>query len=96
MMFSLNVATEQWNALSSGTTNDLFSICFPNPSSDKINIEFSAEGHLSILNLNGQEIMNKPILKKSTQIDISSLPVGIYFFRFRNENTVQVRKIIKE
>ena len=69
---------------------------YPNPSYDKINIESSAEGHLSILNLNGQELMNKPISKKSTQIDITNLPAGIYFIRVTYEKTVQVGKFLKE
>jgi photosystem II stability/assembly factor-like uncharacterized protein len=69
---------------------------YPNPSSDKIILESSAGGDLSILNLNGKELLKQTITKPATQIDISSLPFGVYYIRFRNENTVQVEKIIKQ
>jgi hypothetical protein len=36
------------------------------------------------------------IIKTTTQIDISDLQTGIYFFRYVNEKGLQVGKIIKE
>jgi photosystem II stability/assembly factor-like uncharacterized protein len=69
---------------------------YPNPSSDKFNIETSIEGYLSIQNLSGQELLNQTIFKPSTQIYITNLPSGVYFMRFMNDKTVQVRKIIKK
>jgi hypothetical protein len=76
------------------TTNSLK--IYPNPSSDKITIETSAKGHISIQSLNGQELLNLPISKPSTQFDITNLPVGVYFMKLTNEKTVQIGKIIKE
>ena len=69
---------------------------YPTPSSDKITIETSTEGHVYIQNLNGQELLNHHISKPSAQIDINGLPVGIYFIKFINENTALVGKIIKQ
>jgi photosystem II stability/assembly factor-like uncharacterized protein len=69
---------------------------YPNPSSDKITIETSTEGHLSILNLKGQELLNQYISRPSTQIDITYMPSGVYIIRFTNEKTVQVLKIIRK
>ena len=72
---------------------------FPNPSSDKINIETSEEpnhSNLSILNLNGQELLQRIIIEPSAQVDISNLPSGVYFVKLTVDKTVHVRKIIKQ
>ena len=71
---------------------------YPNPSSDKITIEASktfSTGHLSILNLNSQEILSQTITKPSTQIDISTFPTGVYFVKLTGEKEVSVGKFIK-
>lgn len=72
---------------------------YPNPTLGKIDIEISeisSRGQLSILDLNGQELLKQTITKPSSQIDISNLQVGMYFIKFINENIFQVVKIIKE
>jgi hypothetical protein len=69
---------------------------YPNPSSGNINIKSFNEGQLTILNLKGQELISRKITKSGSQLDISSLPSGMYFVRLINTNTVQIVKIIKE
>lgn len=70
---------------------------YPNPSSTNITIESSSiPSQLSILNLNGQKLINRQITEPSAAIDISSLPGGVYFIKLKNEKTVEVRKIIKQ
>jgi photosystem II stability/assembly factor-like uncharacterized protein len=69
---------------------------YPNPASNKISIETSAEGLLSIQNVNGREILNKLLTKAYYQIDISSFASGVYFLKLTNEKSVQVGKFIKE
>lgn len=71
---------------------------YPNPANNKINIEGfqDSEFNLSILNINGQELLKQEIRNRKTQIDISKLPSGIYFIKLTNDETVEVRKIIKE
>jgi hypothetical protein len=72
---------------------------YPNPAIDKITIETSAvpaKSQLSIMNLNGQEIITHQIIEPSTQLDISSLPSGVYFVRLIGERTVGVGKMIKD
>jgi hypothetical protein len=75
-----------------------FTIC-PNPANDKITVETSstpAVSQLSIINLNGQEVLASQISEPKTQIDISNLPRGVYFVRLTNDRTVEVRKFVKE
>ena len=72
---------------------------YPNPSSDKITIETYetlAKGQLYIMNLSGQELLQQTITNPSTQIDISTLPSGVYVVKLREEKSIQVGKIIKE
>ncbi|MCX6244325.1 MAG: T9SS type A sorting domain-containing protein [Bacteroidetes bacterium] len=72
---------------------------FPNPATDKITIKI-AEGQalsqLSILNLNGEEVLTRSLIKPKTQIDISNLPSGIYFVRLTNKSNVATGKFVKQ
>jgi hypothetical protein len=75
----------------------IFSI-YPNPSSTQVTIETTAiptQSHLSIVNINGQELMTRQITEAKTQLDISNLPGGVYFVRMTSERTVDVGKMIK-
>lgn len=72
---------------------------YPNPSFDFVTIEtsdFQNIGHLSIFNLNGQEVITCQIIKNTCKIDISHLSSGIYFVKLTNDRKVEVGKIIKE
>ena len=71
---------------------------YPNPAFDKITIEISgmpSMGQLSIVNLNGVELLSRQITAPGTVVDINSLSSGIYILKFSNEKTVQVGKFIK-
>ena len=72
---------------------------YPNPAANTITFEASAlSGNdvLSIFNINGQKVLDQPITDRHTSVDISSLPAGSYFLRYRNGNTVEVGSLIKE
>ena len=72
---------------------------YPNPATDKITIETSAtqgQSQLSVMNLNGEEVLTRSLIKPKTQIDISNLPIGIYFVRLSNDKTVEVGKFVKQ
>jgi acyl-[acyl carrier protein]--UDP-N-acetylglucosamine O-acyltransferase len=72
---------------------------YPNPSSDYITIETSAiptKSQLSIMNLNGQHLITLQITEPKTQLDISTLPNGVYFVQLTGERTVEVRKFVKQ
>jgi uncharacterized protein (TIGR02145 family) len=71
---------------------------YPNPSSNEITIktsELSTKGHLSILNLNGQQLLQLEITEPTTIIDVSTLPSGVYFVRVTGERTVKMGKFVK-
>ena len=91
----------KYDSVSSGI-NDLqesrLSI-YPNPATDKITIETSGEtigSSLTLLNIEGQQLITSQITQQKTQLDISSLPSGVYFVRLTNDRTVEVGKFIKK
>lgn len=69
---------------------------YPNPASTDIIIETIAKGHLFVMNLRGQQLLQQTIMKPLTQIDISNLPSGFYVVRLVGERGVQVFKVIKD
>jgi hypothetical protein len=72
---------------------------YPNPVTDKITVETSStptQSQLSIMNVNGQQLITRHITEPKTQIDISNLPSGVYFVRLTNNRTVEVGKFIKQ
>jgi len=69
---------------------------FPNPASSHITIEAPMHGQISILNLQGQELINSQITEQKTTVDISTLPSGVYLLKVTGERAVQVGKFVKQ
>lgn len=72
---------------------------YPNPVSALLTIEteqLTKEGTVTIININGQELIRQRIKNSTTQIDINKLTSGIYFVKLVTNKIVEVRKIIKE
>ncbi len=68
---------------------------YPNPSQSVVNISTSINGDLDmeVFSLNGQSL-NQQQFEKSTQVDVSNLPSGIYFLQIKGEGILETRKII--
>ena len=69
---------------------------YPNPASDFITIEIPTQSQISILNLNGQEVLEQTTTEPRTVVDISTLPNGLYFVRVRGEMIVGLGKFVKQ
>lgn len=78
-------------------TNNTYDI-FPNPAKDYITIENNSNDDelISIFSTQGQLLLQKPIIKPKSIIDISCLAKGIYFIRISNQNDDKVSSFIKE
>lgn len=77
--------------------NNVFSV-YPNPADSFITIETSSEqirSQLSILNLNGQQLMFQEVTIPNMKIDISNIAAGVYIVRLVNERGTEVMKFIK-
>jgi len=71
---------------------------YPNPATGEITIETSAsltQTQLSIMNVNGQQLITLIVTGPKTQIDISRLPGGVYFVRITNDKMLEFEKFIK-
>ena len=66
---------------------------FPNPASGSVSIA-GFEGQVTIVDLNGREVMTAQVGDTRASIDISSLPAGAYFVRLTSERQTAVRKLI--
>jgi hypothetical protein len=69
---------------------------YPNPTQGKCTFETTAKGHLSILNLNGQQLLQQEVTELTTTIDVSTLPSGIYVVKLIGEKEGQVGEFIKQ
>jgi photosystem II stability/assembly factor-like uncharacterized protein len=72
---------------------------YPNPSKDKITISspsITKDTKLSIFNVNGEKVIERLLTDNETQLDISTLPRGVYFVKVQNETMVGVGKMVKE
>ncbi|MEO8086689.1 MAG: T9SS type A sorting domain-containing protein [Bacteroidota bacterium] len=68
---------------------------FPNPSNHNIKISSGETlDHISICNLQGENILNLTSDKKETSIDVSRLPKGIYFIKVIAAGNSTTQKLI--
>jgi hypothetical protein len=83
--------SEDCSPLSASDNNEnIESMFYPNPTTG--NIYISEPGNIALCDLSGKLLLEE---KNTKQLDISSLPAGIYFLRF-GENNQQLFKVIKE
>ena len=71
---------------------------YPNPASNTIIIELNnnTTTTASVYNLQGQLLMQQALTAPKTEMDIRSLPNGVYVIKLSSENGVTVKKFIKE
>jgi hypothetical protein len=97
-----NRYNETGQIVTSDKTDDIYLLnevfVFPVPAKDKICIKISripVNGVVSILTVDGKEIMKNKIKDSRTELDISKLPTGIYVIRLSNNNISKQFKIVK-
>jgi hypothetical protein len=72
---------------------------YPNPVFESVTIETSPvikESTLSIYNVNGLKLIEHSIKESKAELNLSSLASGMYIIKLTNNQTIEVRKIIKE
>lgn len=87
------------DSISEGSIEDSIFNVYPNPANFEITIEYLGNNKnctLTVLNINGQELIRQQIINRKTKIDISNLKKGTYILKVITDKTVEVRKIIKE
>lgn len=74
-------------------------LLYPNPASDHITIETSStpvNSRLSLLDVEGRQIITCQFTGPKMKIDIRNLPCGVYFVRLLDDRMVQVGKFVKQ
>ncbi len=71
---------------------------FPNPATDLLTIktEASTNGSISISNSIGQVLLQQSLDDNKTNIDIKTLPSGLYYAIIKGENGSIVKKFVKQ
>ncbi len=69
----------------------------PNPTTDQLTIKMDQDAYymLTITNSVGQEIMQKPLTRSETNINVDMLPAGLYYITFRGNSGTTMRKFVK-
>ena len=70
-------------------------VIFPDPSQGMLSMETTAHGPFSITDLNGRELITGRVNGPRTQIDVSSLPSGIYFIRLTSNTAIVTGKFVR-
>ena len=90
------------NSSGIGTIDNLTKfLLYPNPAADKIKVEIEQSSpsqnlDCSVYDIRGQLILKQPMQNLVLEIDITSLPRGMYFLKVENQEGVAVRIFIKE
>lgn len=69
---------------------------YPNPSPGIYNLTNFENCSITILSTDGKVILNKQAQTSNVQIDLSSMPAGIYFMQVLNEGRLYYSKLIKQ
>jgi len=72
---------------------------YPDPAGDLITFETSTQhtqSQLSISSINGKQLITRQLTQPKMQVDISSLPSGVYFVQLINDKSVAPVKFIKK
>ena len=66
---------------------------YPNPTTDKLNIDIESDCSVTIYNSIGQQIKTVNLYKGSNEINISPLAAGVYYFK---TDSNYISKVIKK
>ena len=68
---------------------------YPNPVSDKLQINFNEEGVVSVFDFFGKLLLQQSITKYNNVINVSSIPSGTYILNFNSKEHFESSKFIK-
>ena len=89
-----SISTGTNDIISEKTRTDIY----PNPVKDilKVEVKNSAVSYIEIFNPTGLRILTRKIGQGTTNVDVSSLPQGIYIVSFKGSGRTYNRKFIKK
>ena len=54
---------------------------YPNPASDKVSINVTEAGEMSVVDMKGRQLMQQQVAEGSNTVDVGALPSGVYFVK---------------
>lgn len=68
---------------------------YPNPSINEITIKTSINtfDQVILIDIQGKEVIKKPIVFPEMQMNINELPGGVYYLKFIGKNSIAIRKV---
>ena len=75
--------------------SEYFAELYPNPSSDRINIQLPNSAHpinYHILTLDGKELLQGSNIANQSPIDVRQLPEGIYIIQILTSNDIRIER----
>jgi uncharacterized repeat protein (TIGR01451 family) len=80
------------------TTHTAGVTIFPNPATNELTITMSPNAYTSftITNSIGQQMIQQPLNSTQTQVNVKTLPAGLYYITFRGDNGTTIQKFVKE
>ncbi|HRH39610.1 MAG TPA: T9SS type A sorting domain-containing protein, partial [Flavobacteriales bacterium] len=76
---------------------------YPNPFTERTTLEYTSAGGrvlIQVFNEEGQllqTVLNRPVVAGTYKVDVDlgTMPAGVYYARFQNEKVQQVRNLLK-
>lgn len=85
--------------VASGIGDDILAnsvVVYPNPATNNVTVEVPESSQLSLIDMNGRQIITKSNSGQKENFDVSSLESGIYFIQILHEgNTATKRLLVK-
>ncbi len=101
--FNIAPSCDNITSVNEENSSNAFTI-YPNPSSNLLNIETTfakkENVHISLYNAMGVKVMNIEqglvVGTYNKQLNIESLPSGVYFLSIQTDNTTAIKKVVKQ
>ena len=69
---------------------------YPNPVGDRLTVNGDGIQHVRLFTVTGTCVYEKTVKRNKIEIDMASLPHGLYFLNVQTEKGIVVRKLVKE
>jgi hypothetical protein len=69
---------------------------YPNPTTGRLRVQTAKGGTLSLYNAKGERVYRIHAPDASAQVDLSTLPDGLYLLRVEEEGTTRTTRIVKQ
>ncbi len=69
---------------------------YPNPTNGEFNISVDTRYQLSVMDMAGKVVYGQDLQDDVNEVDISSLPSGMYIIELRNSETIHTLRILKK